>query len=121
MDTAEKLRLLVKWLDEKNAKNTISVKVSKLTTSTDYFVFTTALNERNAKALCDHLEEKMSKEDLTVSGKEGYDKGRWILLDLSDVIVNIFVEEERTLYNLEKLWSCGVFIEPGELINDDTV
>ena len=112
MDTAEKLRLLVKWLDEKNAKNTISVKVSKLTTSTDYFVFTTALNERNAKALCDHL---------TVSGKEGYDKGRWILLDLSDVIVNIFVEEERTLYNLEKLWSCGVFIEPGELINDDTV
>ncbi len=120
MDTTEKLRLLLTWLDEKNAKNTLAVKVNELTTSTDYFVITTALNERNAKALCDHLEEKMSKEGLSLSGKEGYDKGRWILLDLSDAVVNIFVEEERTLYNMEKLWSGGIFIKPEELINNET-
>ena len=38
------------------------------------------------------------------SGVEGYSGGRWILIDLGDVIVHAFVPEERDLYKLERLW-----------------
>ena len=37
--------------------------------------------------------------------KEGYQGGRWILIDLSDIIVHIFHKEEREYYNLERLWT----------------
>lgn len=37
-------------------------------------------------------------------GVEGYDGGRWIPIDLSDVVVHVFVPEEREVYRLERLW-----------------
>ena len=35
---------------------------------------------------------------------EGYDTARWILLDFIDVVVHLFLEEERQFYNIERLW-----------------
>lgn len=35
---------------------------------------------------------------------EGYEAGQWILVDLNDIIVNIFLEPVRELYRLESLW-----------------
>jgi ribosome-associated protein len=36
---------------------------------------------------------------------EGYQAGQWILVDLSDVVVNIFQAPTRELYRLESLWA----------------
>jgi ribosome-associated protein len=38
---------------------------------------------------------------------EGYQAGRWIVLDYGDVLVHIFHEDERKFYNLERLWQDG--------------
>ena len=38
---------------------------------------------------------------------EGYSTGRWILMDYADVVVHIFHSEERSFYNLEKLWRAA--------------
>ena len=35
---------------------------------------------------------------------EGYDRGDWILLDLSDLVVHVFTPETRHFYGLERLW-----------------
>ena len=35
---------------------------------------------------------------------EGYNEGRWIVLDFSSVLVHIFHPEEREYYNVERLW-----------------
>jgi ribosome-associated protein len=36
---------------------------------------------------------------------EGLRNARWVAMDYSDVLVHIFVPEDRTFYNLENLWA----------------
>ena len=35
---------------------------------------------------------------------EGYDQGRWVIIDYQNVIVHVFLEPLRELYDLESLW-----------------
>ena len=61
----------------------------------------------SASARCgtfDGIVEKAKAAGQQPFGIEGYDGGRWILIDLSDVVVHVFVPEERELYGLERLW-----------------
>jgi ribosome-associated protein len=44
-------------------------------------------------------------------GMEGYKEGEWILLDLNDVIVHIFLADTRQFYNLEGFWARGQEID----------
>lgn len=119
MDKNEKIELFTSLLDDKNASDIIAIDVSGVYSEADCFIIATALNERNAKALCDHVEEKAEEKGVFKSGIEGYDAGKWILMDYSDVIVNIFVRSERELYNLEKLWSNGKFLDMKESIKNN--
>ena len=41
---------------------------------------------------------------MDVKRLEGFDKARWILVDLGDVVCHVFHHEERNYYNLERLW-----------------
>ncbi len=38
-------------------------------------------------------------------GVEGYHEGRWVLVDLTDVIVHVFVHEVREEYQIERLYA----------------
>lgn len=46
----------------------------------------------------------MSEKGFEINHKEGYNTGRWILLDYGTVIAHIFHEEDREFYDLERLW-----------------
>ena len=70
----------------------------------DWFVICSGRAVPQIKALCDDLEEKAEQIGLDLRRKEGYDAGRWIVLDYADILVHIFHPEERQYYNIERLW-----------------
>ena len=119
MNSIEKVTMLESWMDEKNISDIVVIDVRDVNTETDYFIIGTALNERNARAICDHLEEKSEQNDFKPIGKEGYDTGKWILIDYSDVCVNLFTQSEREIYNLEKLWNNGKFLSMRQHIKEE--
>ena len=56
-----------------------------------------------ARAIADHLLDLFKKKDVILH-VEGYDSGKWILIDCFTVVVHIFRPEVREYYGLEKFW-----------------
>lgn len=100
-----RVRLAVNAALEKKAFDLDVLAVADLTSIADFFILTSASNERQAQAIADNileqLKEKMGVRPLLV---EGTTPGRWVLLDFGDFIVHIFTEDCRRFYGLERLW-----------------
>ncbi len=101
----EKLRLIKEILEDKKAEDIVVLDVSSVTNIADYFVIATANSSVHARALAEHLREKLKESGYTIDHIEGTEGGNWILLDLLDVIVHLFTKEWRDLYGLEWIWS----------------
>ena len=95
----------VKALDQKKGRNIQVLRTGDLTTLADYFVLCTAGSTTQVKALCDICEEEVEKAGGELHHREGFRDGGWVLLDFSDVVVHVFLEQERDFYDLERLWA----------------
>ena len=80
-ELAEKIATIA---DDKKGKDILLLNMEGISYMTDYFVM-------EQEVFCSH--------------KEGYNEGRWVLMDFGDAVVHIFLEEERDFYNLEQLWA----------------
>ena len=94
-------------LYDKKAEDILALRVAHLTVLCDYIVVATALSTIQAKALADHLEEKLQGKGRTPRRVEGKEHGTWIVMDYLSVIVHIFKPEERAHYRLERMWRDG--------------
>lgn len=86
--------------------------VSDLLVVTDIFVIATGASSRQVKTLVAEV-ERVLKEDLDRRPlrREGVEHGKWVLLDLGDVVVHAFDRETRDYYSLELLWADAPRIE----------
>jgi len=91
---------------DKLASDTIVLAVGEVLSITDHFVIASAPNDRQVKAIAEAVEEAVVADG---QGKplrvEGLDALRWVLLDYGDLVVHVFLEEERAFYELERLWA----------------
>lgn len=111
MNYKEKTKFFIDLLEEKQLTNIYAVDVTDLTAEANTFIIATASNERQAKAVCDFILEKAGQKDLYTAGKEGLSLSKWILLDYGDIIIHIFLKDEREFYDLERLWQDGKIIK----------
>jgi len=90
---------------DKKAEDVTVLDVRGLTSYADYFVVMTADSDRQASAIADHVEDTMKKLGVSKVSVEGYETGRWILVDYGDVVAHVMNEESRGFYDLEGLWA----------------
>jgi len=96
------------WIDDKSGLDIQSINITELSSIANYFVIASGSSDRQVKAIADNIEHEAKLLEIFPKGIEGQREGRWILLDFYDVIIHIFHEEERGLYNLEELWKDGI-------------
>ena len=99
-----RVRLAAAAALDKKAYDLDVLAVAKLTSIADYFILTSAGNERQAQAIADNVLDKLRDIGVKPLLVEGSVPGRWVLLDFGDFIVHIFTDEARRFYGLERLW-----------------
>lgn len=101
------LELVVEGLLRKKGKKITTLDLSKIENAIcNYFVIAHGNSTTQTEALGKSVED-IIRENLETKPfhKEGIENAQWILLDYGDVIVHIFLDSYRTLYNLEDLWA----------------
>jgi ribosome-associated protein len=81
----------------------------------DFFLVTSATNDRQAIAIADEIEHKLKKDfGVFPNSVEGRRKGDWILLDYVDFVVHVFLTERRAFYDIERLRKSARPLTPAE-------
>jgi ribosome-associated protein len=81
----------------------------------DFFLVTSATNDRQSVAIADEIEDKLKKEfGAYPNSVEGRRKGEWILLDYVDFVVHVFLAERRAFYDIERLRKSARPVTPAE-------
>lgn len=90
----------------KQAHDVVVLDVSGVLAICDLFVITSAANTRQVKAVVEEI-EKRAKQTLGAAPlhTEGFDELQWVLMDYGDVVVHVFLDDVRRVYDLERLWS----------------
>jgi ribosome-associated protein len=110
------LEIAVKAADAKRAVDIVALDVSQVSLLADYFLICSANSDRQINAIVDEVVDKEEEAHVEVKRVEGKDGGKWVLIDLGDVIVHVFSASERAFYNLEKLWSDAPLVDLNEWV-----
>ena len=108
MENKDIALLAAKTLSDKKAFNVMVIDIMEKSAFADYMVIATGGSDRQVQSLVDYVEDALAKEGTMVKHIEGKASG-WILMDYGDIIVNVFTQEQREKYNIEKVWGdCTV-------------
>lgn len=97
------LKVIKESLDKVRATDITVYDLRGISPLADYTVVATIDVIRQANAVIEYLEEAAAKEGFRIRGVEGKDS-TWILVDLSDVILHVFTKDERSNYDLDRLY-----------------
>ncbi len=110
MNNKELALLAAKTLSDKKAADIVVIDIIERASFADYIVIATGNSDRQVQALVDEVEDAFAKNDQFVKSIEGKQSG-WTLMDFGDVIVNVFTNELREKYGIEKVWGDCSFLE----------
>ena len=90
--------------DERKGSDIIVMDMGELSAIADYFVICTGTSSPHLRAMSETIQKEVrEKFDLKVK-LDGTPESNWIIADMGNVMVHIFTEETRNLYQLENLW-----------------
>jgi ribosome-associated protein len=88
-------------------KKAIGVEVLDVTGRVDYadyLVIMTGTSDRHVHSIAMGIEESLKRLKVSPLSVEGLQTASWVLMDFDDVVVHVFQEETRRLYDIEGLW-----------------
>jgi ribosome-associated protein len=104
MEAFEKVKICGMLAEEKKAEDVVIMELNDLTDVADYFLVASGTSERHVRTIADSVETGMKERGVKPYAVEGHRNGRWVIIDYQNVIVHIFLEQLRELYDLESLW-----------------
>lgn len=110
MDAKQMVQAIAKACDDKQAKNIIALDMHNVSLVADYFLICHASNPRQVQAIAKAVKDMLDEKGISIKHTEGFDQAKWIVVDTGYVLCHIFQEEERSFYNLERLWGDALTV-----------
>ena len=106
-ETEELVKRIAEGIQEKKGRDIVVADLA----DTDnivckYFVICEGNTPTQVSAIADSVSDYVRiHAGVKPTTVEGLRNARWVVMDYSDVLVHIFVPEDRVFYNLENLWA----------------
>jgi ribosome-associated protein len=100
-----------KAASDKKANDCLILEMGELFYLTDYFVICSGNNDRQVSRIHKEVEDRLRAQGAKPYRREGERFNRWVLLDYVDIVVHIFLQEEREYYDIERLWKDAPRVE----------
>lgn len=113
LPTNEKVAAIVSWLEEKKARDIVAIDIQGQSSFAEAIIIATAGSIRHGQSLSDHIRAMAKEHNYENLRTEGFRPGQWILVDLNDILLNIFQPETRDQFRLESLWANAPRLHDG--------
>jgi ribosome-associated protein len=102
--------------EEKKGQHTRILELDPVDSGlSDFFLVTSASNQRQAVAIADEIELRLKRNfGVYPNSVEGRRNGEWILLDYVDFVIHVFLAERRAFYDIERLRKSARPLTPEE-------
>ncbi len=114
IESEELARKLAQKLYEKHANDIHILDLRELTDIADFFIIASATSKIHLKALAEDLMDILDEIGIKNYHFEGLRALQWVLVDLYDVVIHLFLPETRDFYDIEGYWGDA----PVEIIEE---
>jgi ribosome-associated protein len=90
--------------DDMKAEQIVTLDVTGKSSITDTMIICTGTSKRHVSSIAEHITKEAKLEGIEPIGMDGEIEGEWVVVDMGDAMVHILQQEQRELYQLEKLW-----------------
>lgn len=106
-ETEDLVKRIAEGIQEKKGKDIVIADLRETDNSVcKYFVICEGNTPTQVAAIADSVSDYVRIHvGVKPTVVEGLRNARWVAMDYSDVLVHIFVPEDRDFYNLENLWA----------------
>ncbi len=95
---------VVQAIEDKKGTDIITLNVQGRCNFADQFVLASGRTDRQLKALANAVREVGHQHGLAAR-VDGMEALEWLVIDLGDIIVHLFLPDVRESFQLERLWS----------------
>jgi len=106
----------VKILIEKKGIDVRLYDVREKTSVTDFYINVTGRSNTHVSSLADDVVTLLEERGVIAQRVEGRRGNEWLLVDYTDVIINVFDRKSREFYNLDRHFAEGSLVDITELI-----
>jgi ribosome-associated protein len=100
----EMINLIVQWAEDRKAENIRIFDLLGKTSYTDYVIVCEGNSSLHVRAIAGYISDKAREVKYTSVGSEGLDNGQWVLIDMYDIIVHIFLPVIRENFKIDQLF-----------------
>ena len=88
----------------KKALQPVLIDVTGRASYADFIAVVSGRSDRQVEAIAEGVCEAMAAVGRRPLGREGARNGRWVLIDFGDVVLHVFYQPLREVFDIESLW-----------------